>query len=254
MSEQEKRIGAESHMPFLKHLEELRWCLSRALLGILVGAIACFTGADILFYFLTLPVETDLEGVELIGTAPAEAFIVKLKVAIAAGVFFSAPYSFLQIWRFVSPGLYKEEKNLAVPFVVCSTIFFLLGAAFCYLVVFPFAFQFFASEYQSIGVAPKLKIGEYLSFCVRLLLVFGVVFELPLLSFFLARLGLLTHTFLLNQGRYAILVVFIMAAILTPPDIATQVLLAGPLLLLYGICIAVAYFSANPRSTQSKSV
>lgn len=230
-------------MSFSEHLEELRSCLTRALLGILLASILCFVLAKELFSFLTLPLlqTSSAAKLELIGTGPAEAFIVKLKVAFVAGIILTLPYTFYQLWRFISPGLHVHERKLAMPFVLTSTLFFLLGVVFCYLVVFPFAFTFFLDEYLSIGTSPAIRIGEYLSFVVKLLLVFGLVFEMPVLTYFLARLRLVSHTWLIKQARFAIVSVFVLAAILTPPDIVTQCLLAGPLVILYALCIGVAY-------------
>jgi sec-independent protein translocase protein TatC len=151
---------------------------------------------------------------------------------------------------FVAPGLYDQEKRYARPFVFFATIFFILGAAFCYYVVFPVGYRFFIEEYLTIGVSPSIRISEYLSFTARMLLAFGVTFELPVVTFFLARVGLVTHHTMLRYLRYAVLFIFIIAAVLTPgPDIASQLLMAGPLLVLYGLSIGVAYVFAKPRET-----
>jgi sec-independent protein translocase protein TatC len=156
---------------------------------------------------------------------------------------------FYQLWMFVAPGLYDQEKRYARPFVFFATIFFILGAAFCYWVVFPVGYRFFIEEYQSIGVSPAIRISEYLSFSARMLLAFGVTFEMPVITFFLARMGMVTHQTMLSYLRYAVLIIFIVAAVLTPgPDVASQLLMAGPLLVLYGVSIAVAYFFATPRA------
>ena len=139
--------------------------------------------------------------------------------------------------------MYTQEKRYVFPFVIFATIFFVLGAGFCYVVVLPVGYAFFIEQYDSIGVQPTLKISEYLTFTSRMLLAFGVTFELPVLAFFFARIGLITHKTLLGYFRYAVVGIFITAAVLTPgPDIASQLLLAGPLLLLYGLSIGVAYF------------
>ena len=232
-------------MPFLEHLGELRRCVGYTLLGIFVGSVLSFALAQEIFSLITSPLSVAFNGKTLIGTGPAEAFIVKLKVSVVAGIILSAPYTFFQIWNFISPGLYEKERKLAIPFVFISSLFFFMGITFCYKIIFPYAFQFFFAEFQSIGIEPTIKIGEYLNFAVKLLMVFGTVFELPILSYFLARMGLITHTWLINKARYGIVTIFVLAAILTPPDVATQVLLALPLMILYGICIAVVYFTRN---------
>src|SRR6185369_17647871 len=143
---------------------------------------------------------------------------------------------FYQAWRFIAPGLYSNERRTAVPFVLAGTFFFITGAWFCYVVVFPVGYAFFLEEYRTIGVAPQIRISEYLSFASRMLLAFGVTFELPVVTFFLARCGVVTHRTLLGMGRYAIVVIFIVAAVLTPgPDVASQLLMAAPLLVLYAL-------------------
>jgi len=243
MSESLRDSTTDEGMPFLQHLEELRKCLGLSILGVLIGSLISFAFASHLFALLTSPLSLAFEGRQLIGTGPAEAFIVKLKVSVVAGIILSAPFTFLQIWNFIAPGLYEKERGMAIPFVILSSLFFFIGISFCYYVIFPFAFQFFLAEFNSIGIEPTIKIGEYLAFAVKLLMVFGIVFELPILSYFLAKMGLVTHGWLIKKARYAILVIFITAAILTPPDVATQILLALPLIVLYGICIAVAFFT-----------
>lgn len=243
--------NSSGEMPFLAHLVELRICLVRSLLGIVAGSLLALNYSAPIFAFLLAPAQTDLTGIEMIGTGPAEAFVVKLKVAIATGIIVSLPWTFFNVWRFISPALYEKEKKMALPFVFFSTLLFLLGVSFCYFVAFPFAFDFFAGEYRSIGVSPNLRIGEYLSFCLGIMLVFGVIFEMPLLVYFLARFEILNHSMLIDSGRYAIVGIFIAAAILTPPDAVSQILLAVPLLILYGISIVVAW-SANPTKKLEK--
>ncbi len=236
-------MATDVKMPLTAHLEELRWRLIRALIAIAVAFAAAYGFADSLFAFLTRPLMLHLsEGVELIGTGVTEAFFTKLKVSFIAALFLASPVVFYQIWQFVAPGLYDREKQYVRPFVFFATIFFLLGAAFCYLLVFPVAFAFFITEFQTIGVNPALRISEYLSFSSRMLLAFGATFELPVVTFFLARLGAVNYRTMLGWGRHAVVVIFIVAAILTPADVASQLLMAVPLLLLYGISIGVAYF------------
>jgi sec-independent protein translocase protein TatC len=147
----------------------------------------------------------------------------------------------------VAPGLYAREKRVALPFSIAAALFFIGGAAFCYWLVFPVAFAFFLEEFASIGVSPAIRISEYLTFAARMLLAFGVTFELPVATFFLARLGVVTHDMLLHAWRYAIVVIFIVAAVLTPgPDVASQMLMATPLLVLYALSIGIAWLVARP--------
>ncbi len=238
-------------MPLTAHLEELRWRLIKSLLAVAVGFAATSNLADQLFAFLTRPLLALNPGpVELIGTGVTEAFFTKLKVSFIAAIFVVSPVLFYQGWMFIAPGLYDQEKRYVRPFVFFATIFFALGAVFCYWVVFPVGYRFFIEEYQSIGVSPSIRISEYLTFTARMLLAFGITFELPVVTFFLARIGLVTHHTMLAYARYAVLVIFIVAAVLTPgPDIASQLLMAGPLLMLYGLSIGVAYVFATARAT-----
>ncbi len=234
-------------MPLTAHLEELRWRLIKALLAITVAFIAVYNFSDVLFEILTRPLIALQEGpVQLIGTGVTEAFFTKLKVSAIAALFLASPVIFYQLWLFVAPGLYDTEKRYARPFVCFATLFFVLGAVFCYLVVFPVGYRFFLAEYATIGVSPSIRISEYLSFTSRMLLAFGMTFEMPVVTFFLARLGFVTHQVMLRYFRYAVLVIVIVAAVLTPgPDVASQMLMAGPLLVLYIISIGVAYMFAQ---------
>lgn len=237
-------------MPLTAHLEELRWRLIKSLLAITVGFIITYNLADWLFLILARPlVALDQGPVELIGTSVTEAFFTKLKVSFIAALFLTSPMLFYQAWMFIAPGLYDQEKRYARPFVIFATLFFIAGAAFCYYVVFPVANTFFIQEYQTIGVSPNIRISEYLTFTSRMLLAFGATFELPVVTFFLARVGLLTHHVMLRYARYAVLVMFIVAAVLTPgPDVASQLLMVGPLLVLYALSIGVAYMFGTPPS------
>jgi sec-independent protein translocase protein TatC len=230
-------------MPLTAHLEELRWRLVKAVAAIGVAFAGCYYFAEPLFAFLIHPLMSAGGGpVTLIGTGVVEAFFTKLKVSLIAAIFVASPMLLYQMWAFIAPGLYQHEKRYVVPFVIFGTFFFVAGAGFCYQLVFPVGFAFFIEEYKSIGVEPNLRISEYLSFAARMLLAFGITFEMPVISFFLARMGVITHRTLTGYFRYAVVVIFIAAAVLTPgPDIASQFLMAGPLLLLYILSIGVAY-------------
>jgi len=237
----------DRELPLTEHLEELRTRLWRSLLATAVAFAICYPKSSLLFDFLNAPLvraaaEKSTE-FTLIGTGVAEAFFTRLKVSFIASLFLALPVILYQTWMFIVPGLRSTEARYARGFVLTGTIFFLSGAAFCYAVVFDFGFPFFLSEYQDIGVAPAIRISEYLSFASRMLLAFGITFEMPVVSFFLARAGLITHTTLMRVGRYAIVIVFVVAAILTPPDVVSQLLMAAPLLVLYGLSIGVAYLA-----------
>jgi len=245
---------ADVKMPLTAHLQELRWRLIKSLIAIGVGFGACYNFTELLFDLLTRPLLTlntgsaKADAVHLIGTGLVEAFFTKLKVSAIAAIFLASPIILYQVWKFVAPGLYENEKRYVIPFVFFGTFFFLAGAAFCYQAVLPVGYQFFIEQYATIQVDPQIRISEYLSFTARMLLAFGVTFELPVIVFFLARFGLVTHRMMLQYTRYAILVIFIVAAMLTPgPDIASQLLMAAPLLILYVLSIGVAYVFAKER-------
>lgn len=236
---------ADAEMPLTAHLEELRWRIVKALLAIVVGFLIAYVYADTLFAILIRPITLAAgdSTVKLIGTGVTEAFFTKLKVAFIAGIFLASPWILHQAWQFVAPGLYSEEKIYVVPFVFFGTFFFVAGAWFCYAFVFQVGYAFFLEQYATIGIEPTLRISEYLSFSARMLLAFGVTFELPVVAYFLSRIGMIDHQTLIRPWRYAVLVIFVVAAVLTPgPDIASQMLLVAPLIVLYGVSVVIAYF------------
>ena len=236
-------MATNSYMTITEHLEELRWCLLKSLAAVIVVSGLCYFFADAIFGFMVEPLKQNLRpGESLIGTGVTEAFFIEIKVALAAGVLFSCPFIFYQIWRFVAPGLSGRERTWVLPFVAFATLFFVGGSYFCYRVVLPVAFQYFIEQYSTMGVTPAIKIGDYFTFFFRMVLAFGVTFELPVFTFFLVRLGIWDYRFMLRSFRYAILAIFIIAAVLTPtPDIINQCLLALPMLFLYVVSIGVAY-------------
>ena len=243
---------SDVRMPLTAHLDELRTRLIRALLATAAGAgVAWFFIGHLVAFLLAPLAALRPEESFIIGTGVTEAFFTKLKVAVIAGLFLASPVLFFQAWRFVAPGLYRREKRVALPFSIAASAFFIAGAAFCYWLVFPVAFSFFLAEFASIGVAAQIRVSEYLSFASRMLLAFGVTFELPVVTFFLARLGILTHRTLIAWWRYAIVTIFVAAAVLTPgPDVASQMLMAAPLLVLYVLSIGVAYVVARPAPAE----
>ncbi len=233
----------EKSMPLLEHINELRSRLVRCFIATALGFVACYGVADILFAELMKPLTLALpENSHLIFTALPEAFFTYLRVAFVAGLFLASPVLFYQIWAFIAPGLYEEEKRYAIPLAFFSATFFIGGAAFCFFVVFPFAFKFFMG-FATTEIIPMPSVGDYLGFSLKLLIAFGLIFEMPLFTFFLARMGIVTPALMRRGRRYAILCIFITAAILTPPDVVSQLLMAGPMFLLYefSILIAVAF-------------
>lgn len=247
---------SDVRMPLMAHLEELRTRLIRALLAAVAGGAVAWLVVEHLVAFLLAPLaRLRPDASLLIGTGVTEAFFTKLKVALMGGVFLASPVIFYQVWQFVAPGLYKREKRVALPFSFAASIFFMAGAAFCYWLVFPVAFEFFLREFASIGVSAQIRISEYLTFATRMLLAFGLTFELPVATFFLARIGAVTHHTLIQWWRTAVVAIFVVAAVLTPgPDVASQMLMATPLLALYVVSIGVAYASARPAAEGTSDV
>jgi len=240
-------------MGLLDHLNDLRKRLCRSALAVLVGFLACYAFAEDIFNFLLVPLRPYLpKGSGLIFTSPPEAFFTYMLAAAVAGLFLVSPYVFYQLWLFVAPGLYEHERKWIIPIALCSAVFFLCGAAFAYFVVFPYAFQFFMSYARDI-IQAQLKMEEYLSFTLKLLVAFGIAFELPLFVFFLSRLGMVTAKGLRKFRQYAILIIFIAAAILTPPDVVSQLAMAAPLLLLYELSIWVAHFFSTKREAADEA-
>jgi sec-independent protein translocase protein TatC len=237
----------EEKQTFIEHLEELRKRLIISLIAVGIGFVISYIFSKEIFHLLMIPLIKALPPrASMIFTNLPEAFFTYLKVALLAGIFVASPVVLYQIWLFVAPALYSHEKKYAIPFVIFSTILFVGGASFGYFIVFPFGFKFFMGfATDLIQPAPKLK--EYLSFCSMLLLTFGLVFELPLFIFFLSKLGVVNARMLSRNRRYVILGVFTIAAILTPPDIVTQLMMAGPLLVLYEVSIWIAKIFGRKR-------
>lgn len=228
-------------MSYLEHLDELRWRLIYALLSIFLCSIGCLAVADSLFKLLVHPLLQAMpeQNQQLIYTSLPEAFVAYLKISIVAGLFISSPLVLYQIWQFIAPGLYKHEKHYALPFVFFASFFFIAGGLFCFLFVFPWGFRFFLSFSNEYIVALP-KMSEYISFSLKMLLVFGLVFQLPILTFFLTKIGIITSSMMVKNRKYVILIIFVLAAVLTPPDVITQIMLALPLILLTELSIIIA--------------
>jgi sec-independent protein translocase protein TatC len=230
-------MDEEGKAPFTAHLEELRKRLITCFVAAGVGFAICYGFKEKLFQILVQPLLRVMKtGETLIFTGLPEAFFTYLKVALLSGLMLAAPIIIYQFWMFVAPGLYNREKRLMLPVVFLSSLFFVGGALFGYFIVFPWGFKFFLGfADEHIRALPSMK--EYLGFSAKLLLAFGLVFELPLVITFLAKLGLVSVDFLKKNRKYALLLFFAGAAILTPPDVVTQIMMALPLMLLYEISI-----------------
>jgi len=223
--------------PFTAHLEELRKRLIICFIAVGIGFAASYGFKEKLFQILVQPLLWVMNpGDTLIFTGLPEAFFTYLKVAFLSGLMLAAPVIIYEFWMFVAPGLYDREKRLLLPIVFLSSLFFVGGSLFGYFIVFPWGFKFFLG-FANEHLRPLPSMKEYLGFSAKLLLAFGFVFELPLVITFLAKLGLVSVDFLKKNRKYAILLFFAGAAILTPPDVVTQIMMALPLMLLYEISI-----------------
>ncbi|MBT4354300.1 MAG: twin-arginine translocase subunit TatC [Rhodospirillaceae bacterium] len=234
-----------SKAPLLEHLAELRKRLLVCCVGIIIAFFGFyFVSADI-YNFLVHPLALATEGQvgrRMIFTGLHEAFLTQVKVAFFASICFSFPVLSVQIWRFIAPGLYSKEKRAFLPFILATPLFFILGASFVYYMVIPLAWEFFLSFEQSAGngILPmqlEPKVDEYLSLIMRLIIAFGICFELPVLIVLLTKVGLTNSKGLKNKRKYAVLIAFVVAAVITPPDVISQILLAVPIIVLYEISI-----------------
>jgi len=237
----------EGRMTFLEHLDELRKRITHAVGALLVGFLIAFAFANKVFDFVYAHLTANIPGGKFIYTDPGEGFFLWVKVALLSGVLLSSPYVMWQVWLFIAPGLYAKEKRFAIPFVVSSSSLFIAGAAFSHYVLFPAAWKFFASfsnEYMEF--MPRIE--PVWDMYVKLALGMGLVFQMPVIMFVLARLGIVTAGFLLRNVKYAILIIFIVAAVITPDGSpANQVLVAGPMVVLYLFGIVVAWLFGKPK-------
>lgn len=242
----------EKEMPFLDHLEELRWRLLKSIISVFVMMVICFYFSDYILEGLLYPGKNIDPPVPLQVLKVQTVFIIKLEIALFAGIILSLPVIFYQLWQFLAPGLLQNERKL-LPFIVFATVFcFLLGGAFAYFIIIPYALQFFLNL-APIDIENNIALDFYIGFLLRLIIVFGVVFELPMLSMILSKFGILTPSFMRKYRKYAIVGAFILGAILTPPDPTTQMFLAIPIILLYELSIFISYLFASKREAALES-
>lgn len=257
---------ADEKMPFTGHLSELRKRIVISLAGLIAGFALSFSYSEDIFQVLTLPLRSELsftmkypfvsfvplkiKNLSLVFLAPAEAFWMHLKVSLVAGLILSLPLILHQLWKFISPGLLAKEKRYVAPFVVTASLLFVAGAAFCFLIVLPFAMGFLLT-YKTASLTPMLSVGNYVDFCLKFILAFGAVFELPIVIVFLTRMGIVTPKTLAKNRKYAVLLAFVAAAILTPtPDAFNQTLMAVPIIVLYEAGILVSRFFFKKKAAE----
>lgn len=249
----------DTPMSFWDHLAELRGRLVKAALGVTVGVIVCFVYATQLREFLAAPLHTAWTAAGLGGRpelqvlAMMDAFMTDMRVAVTGGIFLAAPVGFYQFWMFIAPGLYAREKRFVVPFVATSVFMFVTGAAFCYYFVLPWTIQWLLSYTQSTSgaetaVVYHLTLNDYIRDATKILVAFGAVFEFPLLIAFLAFAGVLTHKSLLRFWKISVVLIFIIAAILTPPEPVSQLMMAFPMVILFFTSVGIAYLIDKSRA------
>ncbi len=248
----------DEKLPLTEHLSDLRNRIVISLIALFITFAIAFNYSEYLFKAVMFPLkysldfsvknmylhfvpQEKLQGMKLIFLAPAEAFWMNIKVAFVAGFIFSLPVIFHQLWKFISPGLLAKEKKYVFPFILSATGLFILGASFCFFIVLPFAMGFLLTYKVGDFLMPMLSVGQYVDFCLKFILAFGVVFELPIVIIFLTKLGVVTPKTLAKNRKYAALIAFILAAFLTPtPDAFNQTLMAVPIILLYEIGIWIS--------------
>ncbi|GBD97040.1 MAG TPA: twin-arginine translocase subunit TatC [Nitrospirae bacterium] len=235
--------------PLTEHLGELRNRIIIILVVVSITFGVCFYYSEHIFRLLTLPLHYTLEfslenpyvslsaiknsGLELVFLAPAEALWMHIKISFISAFIISSPLIFFEVWRFIAPGLLEKERKYALPFVFTTTFLFLLGALFCFIIVLPFAMNFLLT-YKTENLKPMISVGKYIDFCLKFILSFGAIFELPVVTVFATRMGIVTPDVLAKNRKYAVLIAFIAAALLTPtPDAFNQTLMAVPIIILY---------------------
>lgn len=252
--------------PLTEHLGELRNRILVALAAVIIAFGFCFYYSEYLFSVLTSPLHFTLKfslenpyisfipskehDIQLVFLAPAEALWMHIKIAFISAFIVSTPLIFFETWKFISPGLLEQEKKYAIPFVMTTTFLFLIGAVFCFIIVLPFAMNFLLT-YKTEHLQPMISVGKYVDFCLKFILAFGAIFELPVVSVFLTRMGVVTPEFLSKNRKYAVLIAFVLGAVLTPtPDAFNQSLMAIPIIILYEVGIWASKFLNRKKKTE----
>jgi sec-independent protein translocase protein TatC len=256
---------ADGKMSLTAHLEDLRKRIIISVAAVLAAFVVAFNYSEEIFGILMFPLRNSLDfsiselyvrfvpvdklkTTKLVFLAPTEAFWMNMKVALVAALVFSLPVIFLQLWKFISPGLQPTEKKYVIPFVIVSTGLFMVGASFCFIIVLPFALSFLLNYKIGDFLMPMLSVGQYVDFCLKFILAFGAIFELPIVLIFLTKIGLVTPETLKRNRRLAIVLAFVAGAILTPtPDPFNQTLMAIPIIMLYEVGIQLSVFFAKRK-------
>lgn len=246
--EDDPEDALDGRMTFLEHLDELRKRLTHSVIALFVGFLASFAFIGRINEVVYQRLVADVPGGKLIFTEPTEAIFLYIKIAAVAGLLLALPYIMWQVWLFIAPGLYSKEKKLAIPFALGSSSLFIAGAAFSHYVLFPAAWKFFAG-FSNDWLEFMPRIAPVWGLYVKLLLAMGLVFQMPVLMFVMARLGIVSAQFLIRNIKYAVLIIFVVAAVITPdPSPVGQALVAAPMMLLYLVGVAIAYiFGKSPK-------
>jgi len=240
----------DGRMSLMQHLEELRKRIVWAFGAWFVAFMVCYTYAEDMYLLISRPLRDALPaGTKLVFLTATEPFFAYLKIGAFAGLLVALPVIFWQLWGFIAPGLYAHEKRYVIPFVVLSSGCFIAGTAFGFIVAFPLMFGFLVQAGTAGGeVVPMLSMGSYLSLAGQMLLAFGITFELPIVIFFLARMGVVDYQLLARNRKYALLICFILGAIFSPPDVVSQTVLAVPMYILFEVGIWLAYFFGKKKT------
>jgi sec-independent protein translocase protein TatC len=248
-----KTERGEEKQPFLSHLKELRDRLVISIIGLGAAFLVTYSFKEHIFKFLMRPfIQVMPAKSSFIFVGITEAFVTYFKISIVAALFLAAPLILYEFWLFVAPGLYEKEKKYVYPFIIFGSICFLSGALFCYFVILPYLYKFFVS-YSADFIIPMPDLRNYMNLTLKMLVIFGVLFELPLLAFYLSKAGVITARLLSSKRRYAILGIFIIAAVITPPDVVSQILVAAPLWGLYEVSIIIARIFGKKERTSGEA-
>ncbi|MGA1795917.1 MAG: twin-arginine translocase subunit TatC [bacterium] len=243
-----KKVDFDERLPFTSHLGEIRYRLIRIIIFLAILFVICFYLSESILDLLRAPIKD----FDLIFISPTEAFFAHLKLAFFTALALCIPFILYHVWEFISPGLKILERKHTLPFVIFSTLSFVCGALFAYFLILPLGLRFLLT-YKTSSLTANITIGYYIGFVSRLILVFGIIFELPLIILFLTKIGIMKPAMLTKNRKYAVLIIFILSAILTPPDVVTQILMAIPLLFLYEISVVVCRATYRKRQEKQES-